>query len=55
MLTGLEIVTEILLKLFLRNKKLKGIKRAVLFSPLDGQSLKEGFNVQSKFLISSWL
>lgn len=55
MLTGLEIVTEIFLKLFIRNKKLRGMRKAVLFSPLGGQSLKEGLKVQFKFLKSSWL
>lgn len=45
MLTGLEIVTEILLKLFLRNKKVRGTKTAALFSSLGGQSLKEAFKV----------
>lgn len=55
MLTGPEIVTEIFLKLLPRDKKLRGMKRAAMFSPLNGKSLKLGFNIQFQFLKSSWL
>lgn len=43
MLSGPEIVTEIFLKLFLRDKKLRGMKRNTIFSFSDGKSLKLGF------------
>lgn len=45
MLTGPELVTEIFLKLHPRDKKLMGMKRATVFSPPNGKSLKLGSKV----------
>lgn len=54
MLSGPETVTKIFLKLFPRDKKLRGMKRNTIFSLPDGKFLKLVFKVQFKFLTSSW-